>query len=523
MSTYTSEPGTRLAGRYRLVDRVGAGSGWTLWKAMDETLARHVTVLTFAPGFPRIPEVVTAARAASRMADSRLAQVFDVEDVGEQAYIVMEWVTGQSVIDMLAEGPLEPGRAVALVAEAARALAVAHASGLAHLRLTPQSLRWTKSGGVKITGLGIDAALAGEGLTAMGAGDPALTDTRDLARLLYASLTGYWPGDEPGPLPPAPLADGLPCTPRQVTAAVPPAVDEVVCRALLQRQMRHGGAITSPATFADELSSVAPPMPLPEPAPAPARPPTRPPGPPVDQMAMAGQPDGYSGFAPAGSGGYRRRYPANERSVATRAIISAVIVLVLVAVGLTAWMVSNGTHSGGQPTAGRSNSSTGPAVQASSLLIPLSAHSFDPFGHPTKTEDEQDAHFVIAKNPTGFWSSSYYFNHPNFGNLKPGTGLILDMGKQVRLSQVAVTLGTKCCAHLEIRIGNDNTSLDALTTVASSDHATGTVTLPVGSTTTGRYVLVWFTSLPPRPSNSSQFQVFVHNITVRGAPAAGAG
>src|SRR5215472_12905772 len=83
MSTYTSEPGTRLAGRYRLVDQVAAGNGWTLWKAMDETLARPVSVLTFAPGFPRISEVVTAARAASRLTDPRLAQVFDVEDGGQ--------------------------------------------------------------------------------------------------------------------------------------------------------------------------------------------------------------------------------------------------------------------------------------------------------------------------------------------------------------------------------------------------------------------------------------------------------
>ena len=44
--------GTRLAGRYRLVDQVGSGTGWTYWKATDETLARSVTVLTFATGFP---------------------------------------------------------------------------------------------------------------------------------------------------------------------------------------------------------------------------------------------------------------------------------------------------------------------------------------------------------------------------------------------------------------------------------------------------------------------------------------
>ena len=73
MSTYTSEPGTRLAGRYRLVDQVTSGTGWTYWKATDETLARSVTVLTFATGFPRVAETVTAARAASRLGALLLA------------------------------------------------------------------------------------------------------------------------------------------------------------------------------------------------------------------------------------------------------------------------------------------------------------------------------------------------------------------------------------------------------------------------------------------------------------------
>ena len=89
MSTYTSEPGTRLAGRYRLVDQTSVGTGWTYWKATDETLARSVTVLTFASGFPRIAEAVTAARAASRLSDPRFSQVFDVEDADEFAYVVL--------------------------------------------------------------------------------------------------------------------------------------------------------------------------------------------------------------------------------------------------------------------------------------------------------------------------------------------------------------------------------------------------------------------------------------------------
>ena len=199
MSTYTSEPGTRLAGRYRLVDQVTAGNGWTMWKAIDETLARPVSVLTFASGFPRIAQVVTAARAASRLTDPRMAQVFDVEDGGGQAYVVLEWVSGETLTDMLTDGPLDPGRACSLISEAARALAGAHAVGQAHLRLTPDALCWTRSSGIKITGLGIDAALAGDGLTGTDGHDPAIADTIALAGLLYAALTGYWPGRAAGP------------------------------------------------------------------------------------------------------------------------------------------------------------------------------------------------------------------------------------------------------------------------------------------------------------------------------------
>jgi len=49
MSTYTSEPGTRLAGRYRLVDQVNEGAGWTYWKATDEALARFLEGYDLGP------------------------------------------------------------------------------------------------------------------------------------------------------------------------------------------------------------------------------------------------------------------------------------------------------------------------------------------------------------------------------------------------------------------------------------------------------------------------------------------
>ena len=231
--------------------------GWAAWKAIDETLARAVTVVTFAAGFPRLREVLTAARAASRLTDARLAQVFDVEDGWDNAYIVMEWAAGETLDDMLAAGPVDPVAGARIIAEAAAALSVAHAAGLAHLCLTPESLRWTSGGGVKVTGIGIDAALSGTT-----AEDPELADTTGSGSLLYATLTGMWPGPDYPSLPPAPFTDGHPRRPRQVRAGVPAALDDVTCQAM-QMPGRDGSVAGTPGQLAGALAAELPPEEVP--------------------------------------------------------------------------------------------------------------------------------------------------------------------------------------------------------------------------------------------------------------------
>ena len=265
MTTYMSEPGTRLGGRYRLEDRIAAGSGWSAWKAIDETLARAVTVFTFAQGFPRISDVVTAARAASRLTDPRLAQVFDVEDAWDRAYIVMEWAAGETLDDLLSAGPLEPNRGARMIAEAAAALSSAHAAGVAHMCLSPGSVRWSPTGEVKVVGLGIDAALSGTTFE-----DPVLTDTTGLGKLLYAALTGCWPGNDYPSLPPAPIADGEPCSPRQVVAGIPMTFSDLACRAMQLTSREGSPAITSPGELSKALSAAIPPAPIPSAPPPPA-------------------------------------------------------------------------------------------------------------------------------------------------------------------------------------------------------------------------------------------------------------
>ena len=566
MSTYTSEPGTLLAGRYRLVDQTSVGTGWAFWKATDEPLARSVTVLTFASGFPRITEAITAARAASRLGDPRFSQVFDVEDVGELAYVVLEWVAGESLLDMLADGPLDAPVAVSLLCEAAQAIAAAHAGGLAHLRLNPACLHWTRGSGVKITGLGIDAVLdgmppvaaengqsAGDG-PGDGPGDgrgPELTDTRDLARLLYAALTGYWPGslepaepgdaaelaDPPGAdpqgsvhfragLPAAPEADGVPRTPRQVSAAVPANIDALTCRALFQRPSRHGPALSTPAMLAEALASVAPPDPLPVPVAATAS--FRPPADGGDRPNGPANPYRTADPAARPRAGAPYRRPPADRSSARAAILSAVIVIVLVAAGVVGWTLS---HRGSPPTSapparGASSSSALPAV-ASVVLTPVSANSFDALGDDGGNEDGSGAKYAIDNNPSTFWHTDYYLTYPALGNLKKGTGLILDMGKQVHLSQVVVQFGASCCTDVEIEIGNSNTpvpsALNSFTKVASSTTAHGSTTFDVSGNTTGRYVLIWVTRLPPLAGTGNQYEAQIYNVVVHGSAASQSG
>jgi hypothetical protein len=526
MSTFISEPGTRLGGRYRLEDRVSDATGWAAWKAIDETLARPVAVLTFAPGFPRISEVLTAARAASRLTDARLAQVFDVEDDWDQAYVVMEWVAGDSLDDLLADGPLDPARGAEIVAEAAEAMAVAHTSGVAHLCLTPQSLRWTPGGGVKVLGVGIDAALSDTN-----ADDPALADTRGLAMLLYAALTRYWPGPGMGTLPPAPLADGKPCSPRQVCAGVPASIDEVASQALFQRERRRGPPLTTPALFAEALEEVIP-APLAPPPAAPA---------PAPRAGSFNRPGEYGGAAPYGGeppsdypgtagwtpgGGGRqpstRARRSDGRPLLTRLAIILVVLLVLAAIGTGVYSVTH-SHRGSSATPGKSGSgSASPSTAASTVLTPVGAEGYDALGLASDPGDEDTggAKFAIDGNPSTAWHTQFYLSSPLFGGLKKGTGLLLDMGKQVSLSSVQVTFGPTAGANVAIEVGNNNAispaGLASFTKVAKRKHLDGgTQTFQASSTAKGRYVLIWFTKLPP--NNAGQFQAFVYNVVVRGS------
>jgi hypothetical protein len=470
---------TFCAGRYRLVDQVGAGRGWEAWKAVDRRLARPVTVRTFTDGFPPAGEAMAAARAASRVPDARLALVFDVVEEDGHVFVVTEWADGDSLADLLATGPLDPEQATEIVTQAAEALAAAQAAGVAHLSLTPECVRWTPGVGVKITGLGIDAALAGAG-----ASDPALADTQGLAKLLYAALTARCPGEGWPSLPPAPEVGGYPRSPRQVRAGVPAGLAGLCCQVLVPGRY-SGPPVTTPAALAAALNRFAAtaarhqrvPPPL---APAPAR-----------------------------------------RPAAARVMASIAVVLAAAAVGQGAWSLRHPQTVAVDASA----TSQHPAWAGATVLRPVVARGFDPLSSPAEDPGDENtgqAGFAVDGKPATAWHTQYYLGNPRFGGLKSGAGLLLDMGRRVRVSSVTATLGPVPGADVRVETGNSDTrapaTLGSFTTVARQRDAAGTVRFTARSAAAARFVLIWFTRLPPQaPGTTGLFQAEIHNVVVRGS------
>lgn len=155
-----------------------------------------------------------------------------------------------------------------------------------------------------------------------------------------------------------------------------------------------------------------------------------------------------------------------------------------------------------------------PSVRPSPVIKELSAVSATAFG-PSGTSDGDNASSaprVLAGDGVNAWSSLWY-RTPDFGRLQAGTGLLLDMGSEVSVSRVRVVLGAPVGADLSLRLGDTADPAD-LSTVTSASDVGGTVRLSLSSPVRARYVLVWFTRLPP--DDAGTYQVLVYSIKVSG-------
>lgn len=177
--------------------------------------------------------------------------------------------------------------------------------------------------------------------------------------------------------------------------------------------------------------------------------------------------------------------------------------------------VSGGSAPPATPPSGSASATASPSGTggAGEELTAVSVAAFGPNGTSDGDNPGNVSHGLVSgsANP---WHSSWYATAA-FGNLQSGTGLLLDMGSPVSVSAVRLELGASAGADVQVRVGNTPDLAD-LSTAASASDAGGTVTLPLSSQTTGRYVLIWFTLLPP--DGKGTYQITVKSITVTGTP-----
>jgi hypothetical protein len=230
-----------------------------------------------------------------------------------------------------------------------------------------------------------------------------------------------------------------------------------------------------------------------------------------------------AGQAQPGPGERRRRGARWKLILAV--LVSAYVLLggyALVSASASGALGSNGLASASTAVspAARSAAAPAPAIppilpQLASAPAPhaLTVASVAAFG-PEGTADGDNPGIVSRVDAGGAqpWYSSWYAT-PEFGDLQSGTGLLLDMGSPVTVSGVRLSLGGQPGADVQVRIGNSPV-LDGLTPVASAVDVGTAVQLSVTPSSTGRYVLVWFTRLPP--NLQGEYQVGVYGVTVDG-------
>jgi serine/threonine protein kinase len=149
-----------VLGNYRILDRVGAGSGGDVFLAEHRTMGRRVAIKVLSPGAARDPGVVERfrreARAVARLDHRNIVRAYDIETVGLLHFLVMEFVEGTNLqVVVERSGPLPAERAVNYARQAAEALAHLHEAGLVHRDLKPSNLLLDQFGTIKLADLGL--------------------------------------------------------------------------------------------------------------------------------------------------------------------------------------------------------------------------------------------------------------------------------------------------------------------------------------------------------------------------------
>jgi serine/threonine protein kinase/Tfp pilus assembly protein PilF len=282
---------TRRLGRYELLEQVGKGGMGVVYRAIDPAIGRTVAIKTIplnGPDEGQDPELrmrlFRESQAGGRLSHPNIVAVYDVNEQGSTAYIVMEYVVGRTLEHTIASSPagLSLGEVVRIVQDCANALDYAHSQGVVHRDIKPANIMLQADGGVKIADFGIAKAAQLTSLTQSSVilGSPhymapeqwrgeavtGRTDQYALAVVAYSLLTGLRPFqcDSMATLAAKVLYEEPPPA-TSLSPSLPAALDEVFRRALAKAPAARYETCTQ---FASALRAAVERVPAPAAAPA---------------------------------------------------------------------------------------------------------------------------------------------------------------------------------------------------------------------------------------------------------------
>ncbi|MGH2862357.1 MAG: protein kinase domain-containing protein, partial [Solirubrobacteraceae bacterium] len=239
-----------LADRYELLEVLGRGGMGVVYRARDRVLDRIVAVKVLPLDRAQDPTSVARfereALAAAGLSDRNIVAVFDSGTDRQTRFIVMEYLSGRSLSELLHErGALSAAEAVDVTVQVAAALAAAHRAGIVHRDIKPANVMLDQQRHAKVLDFGIARLTAGISLTqtatvlgsaqylapelCRGAPADARSDIYALGCVVYELLTGQPPFT--GELPAAIVHQQIsvtPRSPRELNPAIPPALDALV-------------------------------------------------------------------------------------------------------------------------------------------------------------------------------------------------------------------------------------------------------------------------------------------------------
>jgi serine/threonine-protein kinase len=234
------EPGQTLGGRYTIGPAIASGGMGDVWEATDDVLARPVAIKVMRPQGPDddtfLERFRDEARHSASLQHPNIAAVFDYGEEEGVAYLVMELVPGQTLLEIIRDsGGLEPEQVRSIIGQAALALSAAHEAGVVHRDVKPANIIITPEGQAKLTDFGISRAGSGAGHTmtgevlgtpdylspeqALGQQATSASDLYSLGVIAHEMLTGTKPFDMGTPVAtalshvndaPPPLPDTIP-------------------------------------------------------------------------------------------------------------------------------------------------------------------------------------------------------------------------------------------------------------------------------------------------------------------------